>query len=153
MNDDGGEVRLEIKIDASAETVYDLLIDPARMKTWLAEWVEADARPGGIFRISSPAGVSIEGTYVEVVANRKVVFTWGGVEGLKPGQSTVEFLLEPDGKGTLVRLRHYRLPGSAIESHRNGWTYSGLPKLSDAAEGRVPTGRCLSDLAAARGTP
>ena len=153
MNDDGGEVRLEIKIDASAETVYDLLTDPARMKTWLAELVEADARPGGIFRISSPAGVSIEGAYVEVVANRKVVFTWGGVEGLKPGQSTVEFLLEPDGKGTLVQLRHYRLPGPAIESHRNGWIYSGLPKLRDAAEGRVLTGRCLSDLAAARGTP
>jgi len=153
MNDDGGEVRLEIKIDASAETVYDLLTDPARMKTWLAELVEADARPGGIFRISSPAGVSIEGAYVEVVANRKVVFTWGGVEGLKPGQSTVEFLLEPDGKGTLVQLRHYRLPGPAIESHRNGWVYSGLPKLRDAAEGRVLTGRCLSDLAAARGTP
>jgi uncharacterized protein YndB with AHSA1/START domain len=153
MNDDGGEVRLEIKIDASAETVYDLLTDPARMKTWLAELVEADARPGGIFRISSPAGVSIEGAYVEVVANRKVVFTWGGVEGLKPGQSTVELLLEPDGKGTLVQLRHYRLPGPTIESHRNGWIYSGLPKLRDAAEGRVLTGRCLSDLAAARGTP
>jgi uncharacterized protein YndB with AHSA1/START domain len=153
MNDAGGEVRLEIKIDASAETVYDLLTDPARMKTWLAELVEADAQPGGIFRISSPTGVSIEGTYVEVVANRKVVFTWGSVEGLKPGQSTVEFLLEPDGKGTLVQLRHYRLPGPAIESHRNGWIYSGLPKLRDAAEGRVITGRCLSDLAAARGKP
>ena len=25
------------------------------------------------------------------------MFTWGGVEGLEPGQSTVEFVLEPDG--------------------------------------------------------
>jgi len=95
--------------------------------------------------------VSIEGTYLEVVPNRKVVFTWGGVEGLKPGQSTVEFVLEPDGGSTLVRLRHYGLPRPAVEPHRRGWIYSGLVKLKDAAEGRAPTGLCLSDIAQQRG--
>jgi uncharacterized protein YndB with AHSA1/START domain len=120
------------------------------MRTWLAELAEADPRPGGLFRISGPAGVAIEGTFLEVVANRKVVFTWGGVEGLKPGQSTVEFLLEQDGEGTVVRLRHYGLPGPTIESHRRGWVYSGLAKLKDAAEGRQPTRLCLSDLAQQR---
>jgi len=114
--------------------------------------VEADPRPGGVFRISGPADVSIEGTYLEVVANRKVVFTWGGIEGLRPGQSTVEFLLEPDGKGTLVRLRHYGLPGPAVASHRRGWVYSGLAKLKDAAEGHPPSHLCLSDLAEQRGS-
>jgi uncharacterized protein YndB with AHSA1/START domain len=136
MSDEGRGVVLEIRIDAAPETVFALLTDPAQMKTWFAGLVEADPRPGGVFRISGSAGVSIEGTYLEVVANRKVVFTWGGVEGLKPGQSTVEFLLEPDGKGTLVRLRHYGLPGQTVESHRRGWVYSGLAKLKDAAEGR-----------------
>lgn len=151
MSDEGREVVLEIRIDAAPETVFALLTDRTHMKTWLAELVEADPHPGGVFRISGPAGVSIEGTYLELVPNRKVVFTWGGVEGLRPGQSTVEFLLEPDGKGTLVRLRHYGLPGPAIESHRRGWVYSGLAKLKDAAEGRMPTRRCLSDLAEQRG--
>jgi uncharacterized protein YndB with AHSA1/START domain len=96
-------------------------------------------------------GVSIEGAYLEVIPDWKVVFTWGGVEGVKPGQSTVEFLLEPDGDGTLVRLRHYRLPPEAIESHRRGWIESGLAKLKDAAEGRKPARLCLSELARARG--
>jgi uncharacterized protein YndB with AHSA1/START domain len=122
------------------------------MRTWIAELVQADPTPGGVFRISGPVGVSIEGTYLEVVANSKVVFTWGGVEGLKPGQSTVEFLLEPDGEGTLVRLRHYGLPGPTVESHYRGWLDSAFPKLKDAAEGRRPTGLCLSDLAGQRGT-
>src|SRR5215467_10786310 len=121
------------------------------MRVWLAEIVEADARPGGVFRISGPPGVAIEGRYLEVVPNRKVVFTWGGVEGLQPGQTTVEFLLEPDGDGTLVRLRHSGLPGPAIESHRHGWIHSGLAKLKDVAEGRRPTRLCLSDLAGQRG--
>jgi uncharacterized protein YndB with AHSA1/START domain len=151
MSDDSRDVRLEIRIDASPETVFALLTDPTQMRTWFAELVDADPRPGGTFRISGPAGVSIEGTYLEVIANRKVVFTWGGVEGLKPGQSTVEFLLEPDREGTLVRLRHYGLPGPTIESHRRGWLYSGLAKLKDVAEGRRPTRLCLSDLAEQRG--
>jgi uncharacterized protein YndB with AHSA1/START domain len=147
------DVRLEIRINATPETVFVLLTDPAHMKTWFAELVEADARPGGLFRISGPAGVSIEGTYLEVIPSRKVVFTWGGVEGLKPGESTVEFLLEPDGEGTLVHLRHYGLPPSTIESHRRGWIYSGLVKLKGAAEGRRPTRLCLTDLAEQRGAP
>jgi uncharacterized protein YndB with AHSA1/START domain len=58
----GEEVRLEIRIEASPETVFALLTDPARMRTWLAELVEADSRPGGMFSISGPSGVSIEGT-------------------------------------------------------------------------------------------
>jgi uncharacterized protein YndB with AHSA1/START domain len=144
---DGEDVRLEIGIDASPETVFALLTEPIQMKTWLAEIVEADARPGGVFRISGPHGVAIGGTYVELVPSKKVVFTWGGVEGLRPGQSTVEFTLEPDGGGTLVKLRHYGLPRPALEPHRRGWAYSGLVKLKDAAEGRTPTRLCLSDIA------
>ena len=149
MSDPGSseEVQLEISIDASPATVFALLVEPTLMKTWLAELVEADPQPGGVFRISGPPGVSIEGTYVEVIPNRKVVFTWGGVEGLKPGQSTVEFLLEPDRGGTLLRLRHYGLPGPAVEPHRRGWVYSGLVKLKDAAEGGKPARLCLSDIA------
>jgi len=149
MNDASStdEVELEIRIDASRSTVFALLTEPTHMKTWLAELVEANPRPGGVFRISGPPGVSIEGSYLEVIPSRKVVFTWGGVEGLEPGQSTVEFLLDPDGGGTLVRLRHYRLPKPAVEPHRRSWIYSGLVKLKDAAEGRTPTGLCLSDIA------
>src|SRR5215471_3001882 len=150
MSNDTRDVRLEIRIQASPETVFALLTDPKHMRTWFAELVQADSRPGGVFRISGPVGVSIEGKYLEVVANSKVVFTWGGVEGLAPGQSTVEFLLEPDGAGTLVRLRHYGLPGPTVESHRHGWVHSGLAKLKDAAEGRQPTRLCLSDLAEQR---
>ncbi len=150
--DEGREVRLEIRIAASPETVFGLLTDPTQMKTWLAEIVEADARPSGRFLISGPSGLTIEGAYLEVIPNKKVTFTWGGVEGLKPGQSTVEFLLEPDGAGTLVRLRHFGLPPSAVESHRRGWAYSGLVKLKDSAEGRRPARLCLSDIAAQGGS-
>jgi uncharacterized protein YndB with AHSA1/START domain len=149
MSDTGssGEVRHEIRIAASPATVFALLTEPQQMLKWLAELVEADAQPGGIFRLAQPGGTTIEGTYLEVIKDRKIVFSWGGVEGLKPGESTVEILLEPDGAGTLLCLRHFGLPGPAIDAHRKGWELSGLPKLRDAAEGRAPTGRCLQDIA------
>ena len=35
------EVRLEIRINAAPETVFALLTEPARMKTWLAGAVDA----------------------------------------------------------------------------------------------------------------
>jgi uncharacterized protein YndB with AHSA1/START domain len=148
---DTGEVRREIRIAASPATVFGLLTEPRQMAKWLAELVEADAQPGGIFRLTQAGGPTIAGTYLEVIQDRKIVFTWGGVEGLEPGQSTVEILLEPDGAGTLLRLRHFNLPGPALDAHRKGWELSGLPKLKDAAEGRDPTGRCLSDMARLRG--
>jgi uncharacterized protein YndB with AHSA1/START domain len=66
MSQDAPEVRLEIRINASPKVIFTLLTDPVHMRTWLAEFVESDARPGGVFRISGPIGVSIEGTYLEV---------------------------------------------------------------------------------------
>jgi len=144
------EVLRQIRIDAKPAIVFALLTDARQMTRWLAETVVAEAVPGGVFRIAEAGGMSIEGSYVEVVPNVKVVFTWGGIEGLKPGESTVEFTLEADGDGTLLTLRHYGLPGPAIEPHDMGWLHSGLPKLKAAAVGRDPGGLCLGDLAHSR---
>jgi uncharacterized protein YndB with AHSA1/START domain len=149
-DDDSGEVRQEVFIDASPQTVFSLLTDQDRMRAWLADVVEAEPHPGGRFYITGPAEAAIEGTYLEVTPYTKVVFTWGGVEGLRPGQSVVEIELSAETDGTRVRLRHYRLPRSAVEPHRQGWATSGLVKLKAAAEGRPVAEACLSHLAAAR---
>ena len=140
------EIRREIRIKAAPATVFALLTDAQKMRQWLAPIVEADPRPGGTFRASHPGGVWIEGTYLETITNRKVVFTWGGIHGIGPGQSMVEFLLEPDGDHTLLKLRHYRLPPSALEAHHRGWVVSGLPKLQKVAVGHEPGEPCLAHM-------
>ena len=145
--EDSGEVRLEIRIEASPKTVFAYLTDPEQLKNWIADLVVAEARAGGRFRASGSLG-TIEGEYVEVVPDTKVVFTWGGVEGLAPGQSTVEFTLEADGSATIVRLRHYGLPRPTVEEHHRVWLNVGLVKIKDAAEGRKPTATCMSDAGA-----
>ena len=137
----GREVRREIYIEASPKTVFALLTDATEMKKWQAEIVDADPVPGGIFRLGESGGMQIEGHYVEVVPYSKVVFTWGGIGGVAPGQSTVEFLLEPSGTGTLVRLRHYSLPASSFERARSGmgvwWLAEAQGRRRRARSGRA----------------
>jgi uncharacterized protein YndB with AHSA1/START domain len=114
------EVRQELRIDAVPATVFALLTDASRMMTWLARDVRAELRAGGIFRLADFNGLWVEGVYLEVVPYRAVAFTWDGIEGLKPGQSIVEFSLHPAGKRTLLRLRHSCLTDPAADSHRFG---------------------------------
>jgi uncharacterized protein YndB with AHSA1/START domain len=150
----GADHRREIwggmRIIATPAMVFALLTDTQQMMNWLAQSVKADARPGGTFCLADLYGLRVEGTYLEVVRDRKVVFTWGGIDGLKPGQSTVEFALHADGNHTLVRLRHFGLSDPAVEAHCLGWKNSGLPKLKAVAEGGVPRGTCLGDAADSR---
>ena len=59
-----------------------------------------------------------------------------------PGSSTVEITLHPDGNGTIVRLRHDRLPSDVSrEQHAMGWRHY-LERLAIVADGgdTAPTG-------------
>src|ERR1700760_646761 len=103
---DRSEIEAEIRIRATLATVFALLTEAHQVMTWLAHYAQTDARAGGVFCLADPSGLRVEGTYLEVIADQKVVLTWGGIEGLRPGQSTVAFALHADGDDTLVRLRH-----------------------------------------------
>lgn len=98
----GCEIRQQVEISATPPIVFAFLTDAERMMVWLARDVEPDARSGGVFRLADFNGLWIEGKYLKVIPHRTVVFTWGGFEGLKVGESTVEFDLDGDGERTLV---------------------------------------------------
>ena len=88
-----------------------------------------------------PGGQVTRGEFVEVVPNRRLVFTWGW-EGdappVAPGASTVVIELEPDETGTLLRLTHGDLVSPEIaEHHRQGWERY-LDRLVTRAAGGDP---------------
>jgi uncharacterized protein YndB with AHSA1/START domain len=143
----GSEFFFEILIAAVPTTVFALLTDSKLMSSWLAQDVMATPQRGGVFRLWDPKDCWIEGTYITAVPNRLVAFTWGGIEGLRVGQSIVTFTLEADHHATVVGLRHSHLPDSAINMHRMGWIQFGLPRLTAMAEGAPPRGTYLGDIA------
>jgi len=131
-------IEREITIDAPPETVFRLLTDPVQYVRWKGRLAELEPRPDGAFRVVFASAKDIvAGKYIEVVRDRRVVFTWGweGNEMVPPGSSTVEIDLQPMGSGTRLRLVHRGLPQEAIASHTQGWDYF-LPRLTDVAEGR-----------------
>jgi uncharacterized protein YndB with AHSA1/START domain len=110
------ELVREIMIDATPETIWPFLTDPARHVEWMGTVADIDPRPGGTYRVLVQGIHPGVGEYVEVVPNEKVVFTFGWEEEgnpIRPGSTTVEISLHAEGSKTLVRLTHRGLPDDA----------------------------------------
>ena len=139
MSSDAAVIERVIDIAASPATVFTLLTDPAEYVKWKGRLADLDPRPGGRFQVAFKDS-TVRGEYVELVPDRRVVFTWGwdapgAIVG--PGGSIVEIDLEPRGTGTRLHLVHRGLPAAELASHTAGWDFF-LPRLTDVAEGRTP---------------
>ena len=133
-------VHRQTRIDAAPSTVFEFLTDPAMMVRWMGTEAVLDPRPGGDYRVNISGQERVSGKVIEIVPDRRLVFTWGWEEGalpVAPGQSTVEITLEPDGEGTLLRLTHRDLPQDMHKFHQLGWDYA-LPRLAAVAAGQDP---------------
>ena len=138
MSGEGGVIERQIFIAASPETVFSFLVDPGLMARWIGVLHSLEPRPGGLFQVEVSRGNVARGVYTEVTPPRRVAFTWGwdsddpGLALTPPGASLVEIELEPKDTGTLLRLRHSRLPDVTFPIHRERWSLY-LDRLQAAA--------------------
>ena len=136
-------VERTISIDASPETVFEFFVDPEKLMRWKGVDAKLDPRPGGVFWCEIISGHIAAGEYVELDPPHRVVFTWGWEKttsptAIKPGTSTIEIELTPEGGGTRMHFVHRDLPSeAAAESHGVGWDHY-LPRLEIAAAGGDP---------------
>ena len=108
---------LERVVDIPPELVWAAWTMPEHIKKWFtpAPWktvdCEIDLRPGGIFRtvMRSPEGEDINnvGCFLEIVPNRKLVWTVALAPGYRPSNPSFDvptftaiIMMEPHGKGT-----------------------------------------------------
>jgi uncharacterized protein YndB with AHSA1/START domain len=137
VNDERLAVEREVRVEAPPEVVFKFFVDPEHMIRWKGVEATLDPRPGGVYRVNVTGRDVARGEYVEVLPNERVVFTWGWEgEGnaVPPGASTVEVTLVPDGGATIVRLRHFGLPGGVDDPHGTGWEHY-LARLAVAGAG------------------
>jgi len=131
------ELSCEIVIDATPAIIFPYLTDPELHVQWMGTTATLDPRPGGDWRVLAGGVHPGVGTFVEVVPDERVVFTFGWDEPEHPipaGSTEVEITLVPDGDKTLVRLTHRGLPEDAVGDHTYGWNHY-LARLSTATTG------------------
>lgn len=129
---------LKRRFKAPPERVFAAWTQPDQISQWFGPAgvkvtsAEFDARVGGTFRISAtaPDGEKhqVGGVIREVVANRKLVYTWAWhTTPERESLVTVEF--KPDGEGTILTLTHEQFfDETARDRHQFGWT-GALDKL------------------------
>ena len=136
-----------IIIAASPSEVYALLTQAELLIEWMAPIATLDARPGGEVAWTHHNGDTVRGEFVELVPDRRVVFTYGWERddvGVPPGSTVVEIDLRPVVGGTELRLVHRGLEGPMADAHAGGWA-NYLGRLAARAEGVDPGPDLLAD--------
>jgi uncharacterized protein YndB with AHSA1/START domain len=130
------EVVVEQQIAAPPSTVYDYLTDSDKWAQWQGTSASLDAKPGGIFSMMMGDGMNARGQFVELVPDKRVVFTWGWIDrpGIPPGSTTVQIDLNETADGTLLVLTHRDISADESAMQKMGWTHY-LPRLALVATG------------------
>jgi uncharacterized protein YndB with AHSA1/START domain len=149
-------VERRVHIDADVHDVYVLLTDAEQFGRWLAPTATVEPHVGGVITWTHLNGDVVSGTFVELVPDRRIVFTFGWERAdveVPPGSTTVEIDLRPIDGGTELRLVHRGLAGPMADAHDGGWA-NYLDRLATISAGRnagpdplaaerVPTARSL----------
>ena len=116
------------------EKVWRAWTDPQALKRWwgpggpeAVSLVQLDVRVGGRFRIvfGGPRGDEheVQGTYKEVVANRRLAFTWTWPRTTPERESLVTIAFKPAAGGTELEFVHAQHFDEKVrDGHLRGWT-------------------------------
>jgi uncharacterized protein YndB with AHSA1/START domain len=126
-----------ILICAQAKTVFRYFTDSRLFAEWWGAGSQIEGRPGGALKIVYPEGTVALGEVVEMVENKRIVFTYG-YEGaskpIPPGGSRVTVTLEERLEGTWLTLKHELADEATRNQHVAGWRYQ-LALFANAASG------------------
>ncbi len=104
------------EMNASAEEVFDALVNADTIQNWSEDEVKMSAEVGAAFSLW---GGQMFGTNLEVVKNKKLVQEWCYDQWEKP--SKVTFTIKTKGKKTIVDLLHEEVPEKSVNSIADGW--------------------------------
>jgi uncharacterized protein YndB with AHSA1/START domain len=115
-------VTATVRIAAPPEVVFTYFTDPRLIVEWIADHAELEPEPGGTFALSFGTTI-MQGRYLELDPPHRVVFTWGFPDNdvLPVDASTVEVVLQAEGRDTVVELVHRGLPDHERAKHQEGW--------------------------------
>jgi uncharacterized protein YndB with AHSA1/START domain len=115
-----------IDIRARPSTVFRFFTDPARFARWWGDGSTIEPVVGGKVSIRYPDGTTASGVIEELVAEQRIVFTYGydaPGRSIPAGGSRVTITLHGVADGTRVDLRHDVADAKTRDEHVQGWRY------------------------------
>ncbi len=123
----------EIFIAAPRERIFQALTDPKQSVRWWGQngkyhfnEFQMEVRVGGKWSCAGPSEnmgqFTVQGEFLEVDPPRKLAYTWSS--SWMPESTQVQWELEEQGSGTLLKLTHTGFAGNADQAkgHSLGWT-------------------------------
>lgn len=138
-------------VAATPERAFAAWTDAEQLAAWwwpqlAGTTYDVDARPGGRYRIESPAiGATVTGVYTEVDPPSRLAFTWVWDDGEPDAvvEDTVVVTFEPEDAGTRVTVEHTSVAHAPDGGAAQGWNdvMDRLVRLSAGAEGQSTSSR------------
>lgn len=132
-----------IRLARSPREVWPALTTAEGLGAWFGESATIDLRPGGDASMTFAGGTTVEMRVERVEEPNLFAYTWRvpGLPDDDPRRTHVEFTLEPDGAGTLLRVVETgfaQLPvdtrQATYDSHQEGWERE-LGELAEHLDG------------------
>lgn len=145
----------EVEVQRSVGEVWRALTEPELMGLWIMNFsqvqgeMRTDFRPvvGAAYRMDAPPKGwrgYVVGRVLEVVPERRLVYTWAHSAYQDANPARVEFSLEPIPGGTRVRMAQTGFPGFkgwfVLKGAQLGWgkmLKSGLPAVLDSVASKA----------------
>jgi uncharacterized protein YndB with AHSA1/START domain len=140
-----GVIEREIYVDASPETVFEVVSSPVHLRQWWPDDARYDPTPGStgeiVFGDRAAGGTVVAFSVVEALPPRTFSFRWtqpAGEPAIEGNSLLVTFDLTPSGGGTLLKMTEtgFRQMGWEVAvleqqyaDHSSGWDYY-LPRLT-----------------------
>ena len=112
---------MSVVLPATPEQVYTAWLSTEKHSAFTGSPAAVDAKVGGAFTAWDGY---IGGMTLALEPYRRIVQAWRTTE-FQPSDpdSRLEIILEPDGKGTRVTIRHANLPADGMQ-YKQGWVES-----------------------------
>jgi uncharacterized protein YndB with AHSA1/START domain len=127
-NVDTPSIEISRYLDAPAEQVFDAWVSKD-FGAWLPlpdavrQTAVIEPRVGGCYELSMTMNdgrtIDISGVYREIVRPHKLVMTW--VANYIGQETLLTLTFQPQGTGTLMKLRHDGVPTALRDNHKANW--------------------------------
>ena len=132
-----------MKLNRAPSEVWTALTTPEGLGAWFGERATIDLRPGGAATMTFAGGMTVDMRIERVEEPAVFAYTWRlpDLPEDDPRRTYVEFTLEPDDDGTLLRVVETgfaQLPvdtrSETYDSHSEGWSRE-LAELAEHLDG------------------